>query len=90
METVREQWTDERLDDMKDQMRGGFERLDADLREVRTEMTKMGEGLRAEMKAEFAAVRAEMGANHRLQVQLSIGTIGTVVLCFLGLLVSHA
>lgn len=68
METMREKWTDERLDDMKEQMREGFDRVDAELREL----------------------RAEMGANHRLQVQLSIGTIGTVVLCFLGLLLSNA
>jgi hypothetical protein len=79
METVREQWTDERLDDMNARMAESFNRVDEELR-----------ALRSEIGTEFAAVRAEMGANHRLQVQLSIGTIGTVLICFLGLLLSHA
>jgi hypothetical protein len=123
METMREKWTDERMDDMKDEMVRGFTRIEADVREVRDEIAGVHGGLtseiagvpggltreiagvpggltreiagvrdslREEMSIEFAAVRAEMAANHRLQVQLSIGTIGTVVICFLGLLLSHA
>jgi hypothetical protein len=112
METVREKWTDERLDDLKEQVVTGFERVHADLQEIRGEVAGLRDGLRgeikgefasvreeakgesaglrAEMRAEFAAVRAEMAANHRLQVQLTLGTIGTVVLSFLGLLLSHA
>jgi hypothetical protein len=38
MEAVREKWTDERLDDMSNRMDKGFDRLDKDMREVRSEM----------------------------------------------------
>lgn len=35
---AREQWTDKRLDDLKDQMVAGFHRVDADIRELRGEV----------------------------------------------------
>jgi hypothetical protein len=31
-------WTDERLDDLKDQMVAGFQRVDSDIRELRGEV----------------------------------------------------
>jgi len=34
----REQWTDERLDDLKEQMVLGFQRVDADIRDLRRMM----------------------------------------------------
>jgi hypothetical protein len=69
MQTMRESWTDERLDDLNGHIREGFGRTDADLRAQRAESIALrkdmnGEfaAVRAEMKAEFAAVRAEMKA----------------------------
>jgi hypothetical protein len=38
MQAVREKWTDERLDDLNERMQDGFDRLDKDIREVRSEM----------------------------------------------------
>jgi hypothetical protein len=35
---AREQWTDERLDDLKEQMVVGFQRVDADIRDLRRMM----------------------------------------------------
>lgn len=35
---AREAWTDERLDDLKDQMVAGFGRVDAELRDLRRVM----------------------------------------------------
>jgi len=35
---AREQWTDERLDDLKEQMVLGFNRVDAELRDLRRMM----------------------------------------------------
>ena len=32
---ARKAWTDQRLDDLKDQMVAGFQRVDADIRELR-------------------------------------------------------
>lgn len=41
MEAVREKWTDERLDDMNQRMAEGFQRVDTDLRELRSDMKAM-------------------------------------------------
>jgi hypothetical protein len=41
MEAMREKWTDERLDDMNARMTEGFQRVDADLRELRSDMKAM-------------------------------------------------
>jgi hypothetical protein len=38
MEAMRQSWTDERLDDLSQRMDEGFRRVDADVRELRTEM----------------------------------------------------
>jgi hypothetical protein len=36
----RATWTDERLDDLSESMRSGFERVDGDIRELRQTMTR--------------------------------------------------
>jgi hypothetical protein len=41
MEAVREKWTDERLDDMNQRMAEGFQRVDTDLRELRSDIKDM-------------------------------------------------
>lgn len=41
MEAVRDKWTDERVDDMNRRMGEGFQRVDADLRELRSDMKAM-------------------------------------------------
>ncbi len=38
MQTMREAWTDERLDDLSERMDRGFDRVDCDLRELRAEV----------------------------------------------------
>jgi hypothetical protein len=38
MKAVRKAWTDERLDDLAARVGSGFERVDADLREIRRTM----------------------------------------------------
>jgi hypothetical protein len=82
MEAMREKWTDERLDDMNERMSEGFNRLDTDLRD-----------LRGDMRSEFAAVRAEMSsrfeATQRLILQVGGGTIATMAIGFVGLLVAQ-
>jgi len=37
MESMRESWTDERLDDLSHRVDEGFRRVDADIRELRSE-----------------------------------------------------
>ncbi len=51
MQTMRESWTDERLDD-------GFDRVSADIQSLRDETG----GLRQEMRLEFGSVRQEIGS----------------------------
>jgi hypothetical protein len=41
MESMREQWTDGRLDDLNGRVNDGFHRVDTDLREIRSEMKTM-------------------------------------------------
>lgn len=41
MEAMREKWTDERLDDLSARVSEGFQRVDADLREIRSDMKAM-------------------------------------------------
>lgn len=38
MESMRENWTDERLDDLNHRVDEGFRRIDADIRELRTQL----------------------------------------------------
>ena len=47
----RSTWTDERLDDLARRMDAGFDRVDRDIRDLRTELTAQIEGLRAEVHA---------------------------------------
>jgi hypothetical protein len=46
-------WTDERLDDLARRMDAGFERIDRELRELRSEIA----GLRVELRGEIAGLR---------------------------------
>ena len=45
METMRESWTDARLDDMKRGMEAGFNRVDEDIRGLRGEMNQRFDAL---------------------------------------------
>lgn len=60
MESMRESWTDERLDDLNAKVDRGFDRLDADMRLQRVETRTEFAALRGETRTEFAAVRSEM------------------------------
>ncbi|HMI80736.1 MAG TPA: hypothetical protein VK480_03005 [Solirubrobacterales bacterium] len=70
MAAVREKWTDERLDDMNVRMAEGFQRVDADLRELRSDMNNRFEAMQ------------------RLIVQVGGGLFGTMLIGFLGLIVT--
>lgn len=78
MEAVRDKWTDERLDDLNDRVGKGFDRLDNDIREVRSEVA----GVRGEMNSRFEAT-------HRLIIQVGAGLFGTMVIGFLSLVVTQ-
>jgi hypothetical protein len=67
---MREKWTDERLDDLNVRVAEGFQRVDADLRE-----------LRSDMNSRFEAMQ-------RLIIQVGGGMFGTMVVGFIGLIVT--
>jgi hypothetical protein len=60
MEAMRNHWTDDRLDDLSQRMDEGFNRVDADLRELRREIRDQGKDLRAEMAEMGSGLRVEM------------------------------
>jgi hypothetical protein len=78
MEAVRDRWTDERLDDMNVRMSEGFDRVDRDIREVRSEIA----GVRGEMNIRFEAT-------HRLIIHVGAGLFGTMVVGFLSLVLAQ-
>jgi hypothetical protein len=85
VEAMRDKWTDERLDDLKDHMNEGFGRQQANLRDVRSEVHDLRSdvnALRAEMNTRFEAMQ-------RLILQVGAGMIGTMVIGFVGLVVSQ-
>lgn len=62
METMREQWTDERLDDLKGEVGMLRTEMRDEFRAVRTEMREEFSAVRAEMREEFRAVRSDIGS----------------------------
>lgn len=79
----RETWTDERLDDLNLRVENGFNRVDADLRALRSEMNGRFESLEARMDARFDALQ-------RTILQVGGGAIATFLIGFAGLIVTHA
>lgn len=69
---VRETWTDERLDDLNKKVDDGFARVDADLRELRAEIS----GMRKENQQEFLKLRGEIrseGLTLRGEIKSEVG-----------------
>jgi hypothetical protein len=92
---VREAWTDERLDDLKDHMDEGFREVRADLRCLRNEVGGVrGEigGLRGEIgeiREEVGELRGEMKAGFAAitrTLQIGFGLMGTFFVALVGLI----
>lgn len=73
MQSVREAWTDERLDDLNHRVDDGF-------KEMRTEFVN----LRREIREDNALVHRELGDLHRAIHQFAFAMVGTVFLGFCG------
>ena len=65
---TRSTWTDERLDDLSERVDRGFDRVDADVRELRSEMNSRFDGV---------------DARFRSLEKLMFGTLATIVAGFL-------
>jgi hypothetical protein len=71
---VRETWTDERLDDLGRKVDEGFARVDADIRELRVEISSM----RKENQQEFLKLRSEIkreGIALRGEIKSEVGAL---------------
>lgn len=70
---AREEWTDQRLDDLNHRVDEGF-------KEMRTE----SRAVRSEMQSEFQALRSEFSAFTRTVTQVLWAIVGTIFLGFMG------
>ena len=96
MASMRESWTDERLDDLNGKVDRGFERTHTDLHMQRVNAGTEFAALRTETSAEFAALRSEMksgfdrvderfDAMYRLMIQLG----GAMLAALIGLVATQ-
>ena len=73
----RATWTDERLDDLAEAIRTGFNRVDQGVRDLRQEMHSGDENLRTEMRDGFASLRTEMhDGGNKLRAEMHAGFAG--------------
>ncbi|HEX2392991.1 MAG TPA: hypothetical protein VHI77_08735 [Solirubrobacterales bacterium] len=75
MRRVRRAWTDGRLDDLNARMERGFDRVDADIRDLRSEMNSRFE----KVDARFEKVDARFDALHRTMVLGFASIVASVV-----------
>ena len=89
MEMMREQWTDERLDDLKGEVSALRGEMRDEFRAVRSEMQEEFRAVRSEMKEEFRAMREEMKAGfdslHRTMIQFG----GLLIAALIGLIATQ-
>ena len=62
METMRESWTDERIDDLKGEVVEIGRRMDLGFAEIRTELRSEIGSVRSEIGSEIGSVRGEIGS----------------------------
>jgi hypothetical protein len=60
MNAVKEAWTDERLDDLAHRTDRGFDRIDVDLRELRSELNARFDAMHRTMILGFGTVIASV------------------------------
>jgi len=70
MAAVREAWTDERLDDLAGRMDKGFDRVDLDLRDLRSEMDRRF----GRLEARFNSMQRMMLAGYLTAVLAFVAT----------------
>jgi hypothetical protein len=72
MERARVTWTDERLDDLSRRVDDGFNRVDEDLRQLRTEMNGRFDGVEARLGARIDGLQ-------RTTMLTFVAVLGTLV-----------
>jgi hypothetical protein len=82
MESVRDKWTDERLDDLNHRVDLGFGEVRSDLRDIRREMGDEFRGVRQEIHALGADANERLDGLQRSIVQLAIALTSAFVAGF--------
>jgi len=82
MERARATWTDERLDDLARRVDDGFNRVDADLRALRTEVNGRFDALDGRIDGRFDALEARLDSFQRTILQF-MGAMTIAVLATL-------
>jgi hypothetical protein len=79
METMRESWTDERMDDLSRRMDQGFDRVDANTHHLRADMNRGFERVDEEMRGLRAEMNMRFDALQRTMILASAGVIASLV-----------
>jgi hypothetical protein len=85
METVRESWTDDRLDDLNQRVAGLSHRMDSRFDRVDTRF----DAIDAKFDARFGSMDAKFDAMQRLMIQVGGGIIATLLASFAGLIATQ-
>jgi roadblock/LC7 domain-containing protein len=100
MEAMRDHWTDDRMDDLAGRMDAGFERVDAHLRALRSDVTEEMRALRMEMNTRFAAMEkrfderfvaseTQLSAMQRQLAQIGWAMVGMLGAAMIGLIATQ-
>jgi hypothetical protein len=96
METVRESWTDERLDDLKEDVGDLARRMDAGFAESRMELRHEAASIRSEMRtgfqtvdARFDAMQSSIDALQRTIIQVGGGMAAAFFAALIGLIATQ-
>jgi hypothetical protein len=71
----RTAWTDERLDDLASRMDAGFERVGADMRDLRTDIRAEMRDMRGELRGEIDSLRVTI---LRVGGGMMVGLVGVI------------
>jgi hypothetical protein len=86
MQTMREAWTDERLDDLNRHVEEGFRRIDGDLRALRVETKTELTALRGEMNERFERMDARFESMQRTILHAALALSAAYVAGFAALI----
>jgi hypothetical protein len=80
MVVMRESWTDDRLDDLREDMNRGSDRVRAEIGDARAETNS----LRGEMNSRFNAIESRFDSMQRTMVIGCVTIVGSVVAASFG------
>ncbi|MGH2954562.1 MAG: hypothetical protein ACRDK9_11225 [Solirubrobacterales bacterium] len=90
MERARATWTDERLDDLSRRVDDGFNRVDEDLRAMRTELSARIDAQGVEFSRRFDRLDARIDALQRMMIQVGGGMTVAILATLISVLATRA